>query len=140
MAVFRSTLQLLADMRIREARILLRAKEYAGAYHIAGFSVECGLKARIAKSCKRYEFPDLEQAKNAWVHKLPSLMKLSGLLVQFNADLATRPALKSNWDQVQLWLPEVRYSTSVRRQEAIDFCLAVDDPTDGVLTWIRGYW
>ncbi len=140
MAVFRSTLQELADTRIREARILLRAKEYAGACHIAGFAIECAFKACIAKSSRRYEFPDKNRAKDCWTHSLPALLKFSGLSVRFDSDVAANPALKTSWDQVSKWDPEVRYDPSIRKVEAVDFCNAVDDPRDGILTWIRAYW
>ena len=48
----------LAMIRLREARVLLRAKCYDGAYYLAVYAVECALKACIARHTKRFEFPD----------------------------------------------------------------------------------
>jgi HEPN domain-containing protein len=39
----------LAEIRIKEARVLLDRKCYAGAYYLAGYAVECALKACIAR-------------------------------------------------------------------------------------------
>ena len=52
----RTDLQKLSNARIREARILFAAGEYSGAYYLAGYAVECALKACIAKSVKRHDF------------------------------------------------------------------------------------
>jgi hypothetical protein len=37
--------QKLATIRLAEEKILLRNKQYAGAYYLAGYSIECALKA-----------------------------------------------------------------------------------------------
>jgi hypothetical protein len=42
--VTRADFQKLADMRIKEAGILLAAGEFDGAYYLAGYAVECALK------------------------------------------------------------------------------------------------
>lgn len=52
----RKTFQVLANLRIREAQALLRAKEFSGAYYLVGYAVECGLKACIAKGVKKHDF------------------------------------------------------------------------------------
>ena len=45
----RNDFQQLADVRINEAEALLVQGKYDGAYYLAGYAVECGLKACIAK-------------------------------------------------------------------------------------------
>jgi len=37
---------------------LLRLGLFDGAYYLAGYAVECALKACIAKGTQRFEFPD----------------------------------------------------------------------------------
>jgi HEPN domain-containing protein len=54
----RKDFQELSDRRIREAKILFDAGEYSGAYYLAGYSVECALKACFASGVKRFDFPD----------------------------------------------------------------------------------
>lgn len=138
--MFRSTLQGIAAKRIREARVLLRAREYDGAYYLAGYAVECALKAKIAKGCKRYEFPDMRRAKQVWTHSVKDLVNLAGLTTQLAARLNASPRFKANWGYVVKWGPDERYGQPIARKEAIDLCNGIDDPHDGVLTWIQGYW
>ena len=42
-------LQTLAQMRLEDAKALEQSGQYAGAYYLAGFAVECRLKACIAR-------------------------------------------------------------------------------------------
>jgi HEPN domain-containing protein len=48
-AVNRTQLQQLAEERVRDAKALPNAGQWSGAYYLAGYAVECGLKACIAK-------------------------------------------------------------------------------------------
>jgi len=73
----RADLQRLSNARIREAKILFAAGEYSGAYYLAGYAVECALKACFAKSVKRYDFPDKTRAGNIFTHKLKDLARLA---------------------------------------------------------------
>lgn len=52
----RRTFQQLSATRLADARALLAARRYA-AYYLAGYAVECALKACIAKQTRRYDFP-----------------------------------------------------------------------------------
>ena len=54
----KTELENLASIRIKEAEILLTADCYHGAYYLAGYSLECILKACIAKQVKEFDFPD----------------------------------------------------------------------------------
>jgi len=47
--VNRADFQELAQIRLRDAEVLLENGRFDGAYYIAGYSVECALKACIAK-------------------------------------------------------------------------------------------
>jgi HEPN domain-containing protein len=49
----RADLQKLSNTRLRQARILFAAGESSGAYYLAGYAVECALKACFAKHVKR---------------------------------------------------------------------------------------
>ena len=51
-------LQALSAVRLNEAKALLKADFPSGAWYLAGYAVECGLKACIAKQVQRYDFPD----------------------------------------------------------------------------------
>ena len=56
----RSDLQGLALVRLDDARSLLAADRWDGAYYLAGYAAECGLKACIAAQTRQYDFPDRE--------------------------------------------------------------------------------
>jgi hypothetical protein len=102
----RSELQRLSNARIREAKILSRANEFSGAYYLAGYAVECALKACFAKSVKRHDFPD-KKAK-VFTHNLAELVDLAGLKAEFIAARQLRPVLQANWDIVNKWNEESR--------------------------------
>ena len=53
----RKDLRALSRVRLSGARALLKARLPDGAYYLAGYPVECALKACIAKETQRYEFP-----------------------------------------------------------------------------------
>ena len=68
----------LAVERLGDAEALLSAGRYAGAYYLAGYAVECALKACIARKTKQDDFPPKE-AKDYWVHRIPDLLGFAGL-------------------------------------------------------------
>ncbi len=47
----------LTEIRMKEAKVLLDRKCYERAYYLAGYAVECALKACIAKRTLAYDFP-----------------------------------------------------------------------------------
>ena len=53
----RADFRQLALCRLEEAEVLLRTRKFSGAYYLAGYAIECALKARLAKQTKRYDFP-----------------------------------------------------------------------------------
>ena len=75
----RKDLQELSKVRLREAQALLRTGVADGAYYLAGYAVECALKACIAKGTQKYEFPDKKRVDSSYSHNLDVLVKLAGL-------------------------------------------------------------
>ena len=99
----RTELQWLAKERIREAKVLLDAQYWSGAYYLAGYAVECALKACIAKGMQAEEFPDKSFADKCWTHNLVQLLGPAGLKDDFDAAmLKALPAdeLKKTWEKV----------------------------------------
>jgi len=134
--VNRADLQKLADMRVEEAEVLLKAKKYAGAYYLAGYAVECGLKACIAKKVRRYDYPDKQLAQKCYTHKVEDLVVLAGLKASLDAD----PDLQENWTVVKDWNEEARYERRTTRADARGLFDAITDPDHGVLPWIKSHW
>jgi HEPN domain-containing protein len=91
--VNRAELQQLAQERIADARVLLAARGWSAAYCIAGYAVECALKACLAKLMKSEEFPDKKFAEKCWTHNLTQLLELAGLNEDFEAALQSDPDL-----------------------------------------------
>ena len=44
-----------------------------GAYYLAGYAIECALKACIAKATRRYDFPDRKKVDASHTHDLREL-------------------------------------------------------------------
>ena len=61
MRVDRKELQELSKIRLKEASALLELGLSDGAYYLAGFAVECALKACIAKATQRGGIPRQEK-------------------------------------------------------------------------------
>lgn len=71
----RQDLQELAEMRLADAEALLVAGRYSGAYYLAGYAVECAIKACIAKQFRQHEFPDLPRVRQIYTHGYETLIK-----------------------------------------------------------------
>ena len=71
-------LEQLADLRLAEAVALLGLMPPMpdAAYYLAGYAVECALKACIAKLTDRHDFPDKNFAAKCFTHKAKELVPL----------------------------------------------------------------
>ena len=135
----RSDLQRLSSARIREARILFDAGEFSGAYYLAGYSIECALKACFAKTVKRFDFPERDRAGKVFTHRLLDLSKLAGLETELNAATKANPQLGGGWLLVCNWTEESRYSAWTK-DDAEAIVDAIANRKDGVLPWIKQRW
>ena len=138
--VTRRELRKLAILRLREGRCLFQAGHFDGAYYLTGYSVECALKACIARKTRRYDFPDKRVAIDSWSHDLAKLLKTAGLETTFDQDAKDNEALAENWTIVKDWSEDKRYKLTRTRQAALDLYEAVMTDDSGVLKWIRRYW
>jgi HEPN domain-containing protein len=136
----RADLQRLSDLRIEEAKVLFAAAKYAGAFYLAGYAVECALKACIAKQTSQYDFPELELVRDSYTHNLDRLLKVAGLENELRHDQRSNRKLALNWDFVKSWEAASRYNTSVGEREATDLIFAISDPANGVLVWLKRWW
>jgi HEPN domain-containing protein len=137
--VNRADFQRLANDRIADAKALLAARRWAGAYYLAGYAVEGALKACIAKLMKSEEFPDRNFADKCWTHHLPQLLGLAGLKDDFHAALQADPELADHWDTVQEWDESSRYARRTKG-EAEDLYEAITEKKHGVLSWRKFRW
>ncbi len=136
----RSDLQKLARRRLREARILLRSRSYEGAYYLAGYAVECALKACIAKQIRRYEFPDRKLVVDSYSHDLEKLINVSALKPRHEAELRSNKDFALNWSVVKDWSEQDRYRLQISRAQASDLYSAIVARKNGVLSWLKQHW
>lgn len=135
----RNDLQELANTRIREAKILFKAGEYSGAYYLAGYAVECALKACFAKGINRYDFPEKGRADKVFTHDLPTLLRLSKVNAELDVEYKGNPRFAACWDGVVQWSEASRYSVWTKNQ-AETLLDAIVRRKDGVMPWIKQRW
>ncbi len=135
----RKELQRLARERLRDARTLLLGRRWTGAYYLAGYAVECALKACIAKLMKPEEFPDKGFAEKCWTHDLERLVPLAGLKDLRVAACLADTKLAENWETAKDWKETLRYSRRTKVQ-ALKLYAAIADAKHGVFQWIKLYW
>ena len=134
----RGDLKVLSRSRLREARTLLAAHEWSGAYYLAGYSAECALKACIARGTRAGTFPDKQLAEKSYSHKLSQLVDVAGLTLSLNAEMNHSPAFATYWAVVKDWTETSRYQV-IPNTLATDMLRALTART-GVLHWVRKWW
>ncbi len=135
----RTDFQVLAELRLRESKALFAAGFPEGAYYLAGYAVECGLKACIAKRTREHDFPDKKLVNDSHTHNLKSLLQLAELKAELDAVIEADPAMESILDKVQEWSESSRYQKKTA-QEADTLLKAIENQTGGLLPWIRLHW
>lgn len=135
----RTELKKLSRTRIKEAKLLLDNGEYSGAYYIAGYSIECALKACIAKKTTRHEFPDKNFVNKIYTHNLEQLLSSSELKATLDSEMRTNSRLAANWSTVKDWSEKSRYELKSQIQ-ARDLYQSIVSRNNGIIKWIRQYW
>jgi HEPN domain-containing protein len=135
----RTDFQQLAEERVRDAEALISHGQWSGAYYLAGYAVECGLKACISKLTGEHDFPDKVIAQKSYTHDIESLVTLAELKVERDTDAAADPVFSGNWSVLKDWDENARYRlmTEVQARELFN---AVTDSKTGVLPWIKVRW
>jgi hypothetical protein len=137
--VNRKDFQDLADVRIAEAQSLFTGGFFDGAYYLAGYAIECALKACIAKTTQQFDFPSKDAGK-CYTHKINDLARLvTGLEADLKAASTADIDLGANWSTVIPWNEESRYARK-SQQDAEDLIQAITDISHGVLPWLKGRW
>lgn len=136
----RSDLQQLADLRVKEAKVLLDQCLFDGAYYLLGYAIECAFKACIAKKTKQYDFPpDRKIIEAIYQHDPSKLLKASGLESEHKREIQANVDFADNWKIVQLWSEHSRYRVGRSEAEVKSFFSAVVS-NEGVLPWLKKYW
>jgi HEPN domain-containing protein len=136
MAKSRDELKELAKCRLAEAQLLAQHGRPAGAYYLAGYAVECSLKAIIAAQFRVNEIPDRGLVNSIYTHNLSDLLRLSGLQAELQeAD----PDLVKSWDIVKRWSENARYVTC---DPAVATAMldAIGRDDRGIFQWLTSRW
>ena len=137
----RVDLQVLADTRIEEAQALLGSAPPRpdGAYYLAGYAVECALKAAIAKLNNQHDWPEKQFVDQCHTHDLQRLVRLADLEDDRVLDAGANAAFAQNWIIVKDWSERSRYERHSLRK-AQKMVHAVTHQVNGVLPWIKARW
>ncbi len=119
---------------------MLKNANYDGAYYLAGYAVECALKACIAKQFKKFDFPDKRVVLDSHTHKLEQLLSVSGLKQHHKNEVDTNLDFAVNWAVVRDWSENARYTVGRSRAEAYDLYAAITARRHGILKWLKKHW
>jgi HEPN domain-containing protein len=131
----RATFEQLAEMRLVEARLLLENGFPSGAYYLAGYAIECVLKARIAAQFRADEIPERRLVERVHVHDLSKLLSLAGLEDELEAEMNTNPDLHERWTVVKEWSERARYE--VWTEASASAMIDAVGGDEGLLQWLQ---
>jgi AbiV family abortive infection protein len=134
-------LQILAEDRLTDAQVLLANGRFGAAYYLAGYAIECALKACIAKLTKAEDFPIKNSTNKVYIHDLKKLAGTAGVEAGIAQLAKNDKTFERNWAFVtEWWSEESRYDRYVDQPRAKSMLDAVSDLQHGVLQCIRQYW
>ena len=125
--------------RLLDAKVLAAAGRWRGSIYLAGYAVECALKAQLMRKFDCRTLDDLEQElgrrgilpvqKTVYTHQLISLLELTGSLPRMRRNLV----LWRMFSVVNKWVPAWRYTSDPSSRTATtEFLEAVEQ----VVQWI----
>lgn len=124
---------------MKEAKALMGLGLHDGAYYLAGYAVECGLKACIAKRTLPHDFPSKELVQGLYTHVPRELLVKAGLVSEMDSHATADSQFRANWKLVTQWSAESRYNVH-SWEDADALITAVGDSRHGVMAWIKRYW
>ncbi len=124
-----------------DAEALLKEGRWSGAYYLAGYAVECGLKACVLAFVERTGiiFQDKKFLDKCWTHDVEVLVRAADLEVTRGLDVSANPNLGANWLIVREWSELARYQ-QFAEPEARELYEAVTEAANGVLPWVKVHW
>lgn len=132
-------LQRLAERRMAEALALMDAGHWSGAYYLAGYVAEMGLKAVVAGQFVANAIPDRKLVNSIYTHDIFGLVQHAGLnrSLELEAQRDSRFALF--WESVKRWREDSRYQ-EWSQDDAKALVEAIADERSGLFRWIRTHW
>jgi HEPN domain-containing protein len=139
--VNRAEAKLLTDAWVRYAAALLDAGHWHAAYYLAGYSVECGLKACVLLYIENSGiiFRDKKFVERCFTHDLAALVKAADLEIDLGVAIQASSQFEDHWLIVKDWNPDVRYQMR-SETDARELFRAITDNANGMLPWIKARW
>ena len=137
MLLSRDNLIALSEMRLGEAKLLIENNRFSGAYYLAGYAIETGLKAAISKRFMAGVIPEKRFVEKIYTHDLEALARL-GLAAELEIALED-PDFKANWSVTTQWSEVSRYEM-IDPYMATEFLAAISVEPNGIMTWLRQHW
>ena len=109
------------------------------AYYLAGYAIECALKACIAKNYQAGQWPEKGFVLDCHTHEIRKLIKLAALETAISVDVVSNLQLGTNWIIVKDWSERSRYERH-SIQKAQRLYDAISNAQDGALPWIKNHW
>lgn len=134
MAQTAQTFRKLAEERLAEAQVLLANNRPSGAYYLAGYAIECAIKAKIAMQFRAGEIPDKVLVVKTYDHDINKLLSVANLKDKDYAALNTDAELRRCWTIAAKWKPDSRYKVW-SLNEATDIVGAVGGDR-GLMQWL----
>ena len=138
----RIELKKLSLIRLKEVKTLYENNLYDGASYLAGYVIELALKARICKVLGTDYLERGNVSRSYLTHNLIDLITLSGLSKKFTDEISDNRDFKINWALIQSWNEAFRYLPvgTRNKNEIEDLINAIEDPENGIFTWIKKRW
>ena len=110
--------------------MLLIALHYSGAYYLAGYAVELGLKAVLTGDLASHSMPNKTEVTQAHIHDLRGLARQCGLGPESDATISVA------WNVVVSdWGPDSRY-----RFHSKPGAEQMVESAEEVLAWLTPFW
>jgi len=132
-------LQHLAGQRMAEALALMGCGHWSGAYYLAGYVAELGLKAVVARQFVANAIPDKKLVNNIYTHDIFGLVQHAGLNRSLELEAQRDPRFAIFWESVRSWREDSRYQ-SWSQDDARALVEAIADERSGIFRWIRTHW
>src|SRR5690606_31768747 len=130
----------IAEIRIEEAQSLLNHGLTSGAYYLAGYALECAIKACLSKQMIEHNIPEKKFINEIYTHDLQKLIKFDDeLLASYRRRVKSDGDFITNWTIVKDWNEQSRYKT-FNENEAEELIEAITKEEGGIFPWIQQYW
>lgn len=137
MAITRSELLQIAEIRLGDAEALLAAGRWAGAYYLLGYVVECALKASIVARFGPQEIQDKKFVNDFYTHRLDGLLKISPVGSTLESKVKADGEFADNWRVVKEWSEASRYQPEAGEDRARTLYEAMTNEESGIFTWLK---